>query len=152
MHPDLCRAFITQFSRSMHVENLYNGIDFLVVMPLYVVSNLFNKDKGTFFWPMPIKLVEGTFAQLGKKMVYQGHGYWVHGFLSLLAQYNPLSLTNNLGRMDVRAPQSGFLACLFIAYVLISVCTFRSVQAHRANYRRKLERLEKEKLAKEKSQ
>lgn len=43
----------------------------------------------------------GTFAQLGKKMVYQGHGYWVHGFLSLLAQYNPMSLQNNLGRMIV---------------------------------------------------
>lgn len=44
----------------MHVENLYTGIDFLVVMPLYVVSNLFKKDTGSFFWPMPIKLVEGT--------------------------------------------------------------------------------------------
>ena len=50
---------------------------------------------------MPIKLVEGTFAQLGKKMVYQGHGYWVHGLLSNVAQYNPFSLKNNLNRMDV---------------------------------------------------
>lgn len=87
----------------MHVEHLRDGVDFLVVMPLYVVSNLFRKDTGSFFWPMPIKLVEGTFAQLGKKMVYQGHGYWVHGFLSLLSQYNPLSLTNNLNRMLVYA-------------------------------------------------
>jgi len=66
---------------------------------------------------MPIKLVEGTFAQLGKKMVYQGHGYWVHGLLSNVAQYNPFSLKNNLNRMD----------------------------AHRAAYRRKLEKLAKEK-------
>jgi len=50
---------------------------------------------------MPIKLVEGTFAQLGKKMVYQGHGYWVHGLLSNVAQYNPFSLKNNLNRMNV---------------------------------------------------
>lgn len=93
----------------MHVENLYNGIDFLVVTPLYVVSNLFKKDTGTFWWPMPIKLVEGTFAQLGKKMVYQGHGYWVHGFLSYLSQYNPFSLKNNLGRMNVSGDVSAGL-------------------------------------------
>ena len=86
----------------MHVENLHNGIDILVVMPLYVVSNLFKKGKGDLFWPMPIKLVEGTFAQLGKKMVYQGHGYWMHGVLSLLAQYSPFSVTNNLNRMEVQ--------------------------------------------------
>jgi len=108
------RAFITQFSRSMHVENLYNGIDFLVVTPLYVVSNLFKKDAGTFWWPMPIKLVEGTFAQLGKKMVYQGHGYWVHGFLSYLAQYNPFSLKNNLGRMNVSAPRPAVPLIIFV--------------------------------------
>mmetsp|Transcript_38103 Transcript_38103/g.75955 ORF Transcript_38103/g.75955 Transcript_38103/m.75955 type:complete len:324 (+) Transcript_38103:82-1053(+) len=118
------KAFITQFSRSMHVENLKNGVDFLVVMPLYVVSNLFRKDKGDLFWPMPIKLVEGTFAQLGKKMVYQGHGYWMHGVLSLAAQYSPLSLMNNLNRMD----------------------------AHRANYRKKLERQKAEQAQKDKSQ
>jgi hypothetical protein len=136
----------------MHVENLHNGIDFLVVMPLYVVSNLFNKDKGTFFWPMPIKLVEGTFAQLGKKMVYQGHGYWVHGFLSLLAQYNPLSLTNNLARMDVRAIMSRCAPFACQPYLTLFIVLPRLLQAHRANYRRKLERLEKEKLAKDKSQ
>lgn len=85
----------------MHVENLHNGIDFLVVTPLYVVSNLFRKGKGDIFWPLPIKLVEGTFAQLGKKMVYQGHGYWMHGLLSLIAQYSPYSLGRNLDRMLV---------------------------------------------------
>ncbi len=136
----------------MHVENLHNGIDFLVVMPLYVVSNLFNKDKGTFFWPMPIKLVEGTFAQLGKKMVYQGHGYWVHGLLSLLAQYNPFSLFNNLARMDVSATPPSKCAPSPVIATFVSVSVMPQLQAHRANYRRKLERLEKEKQAKEKSQ
>ena len=106
------RAFITQFSRSMHVENLDSGIDFLVVTPLYVVSNLFKKGKGDLFWPMPIKLVEGSFRQLGKKMVYQGHGYWMHGLLSNAAQWNPISVKNQLNRMV----------------------------AHRAAYRKKLEK------------
>ena len=112
--PNLNRAFITQFSRSMHAENLHSGLDFLVVMPLYVVSNLFKKDSGSFFWPMPIKLVEGTFAQLGKKMVYQGHGYWVHGGLSLMAQYNPFALVNNLGRMNVSCCCSLYVCLLLL--------------------------------------
>ena len=99
----------------MHAENLHSGLDFLVVMPLYVVSNLFKKDSGSFFWPMPIKLVEGTFAQLGKKMVYQGHGYWVHGGLSLMAQYNPFALVNNLGRMNVSCCFSLYV-CLLLLY------------------------------------
>lgn len=104
----------------MHVENLYNGIDFLVVTPLYVVSNLFKKDTGTFWWPMPIKLVEGTFAQLGKKMVYQGHGYWVHGFLSYLSQYNPFSLKNNLGRMNVSIYRLFFVSSIWTAPIVIN--------------------------------
>ena len=35
------KAFITQFSRSMHVECWDSGVDFLVVTPSYVVSNLY---------------------------------------------------------------------------------------------------------------
>mmetsp|Transcript_19399 Transcript_19399/g.43232 ORF Transcript_19399/g.43232 Transcript_19399/m.43232 type:complete len:109 (-) Transcript_19399:166-492(-) len=92
--------FITQFSRSLHMEHHRSGVDVLVVMPLYVVSNLFRKDAGSFFWPMPIKLVEGTFAQLGKSMVWQGHGYWVHGLFSLASQYNPLGSRSTLIRME----------------------------------------------------
>jgi hypothetical protein len=108
----------------MHIEHLDDGLDFLVVMPLYVVSNLFKKGKGDIFWPMPIKLVEGTFAQLGKKMVYQGHGYWMHGLLSLMAQYSPFSARNNLNRMLVRtAPPVLIYGCLFYVIVLY-VCLF----------------------------
>jgi len=94
------KAFVTQFTRSLHMEYHRSGIDVLVVMPLYVVSNLFRKDTGSLFWPMPIKLVEGTFAQLGKRFVWQGHGYWMHGVLSLATQYNPLGAMNTLKRME----------------------------------------------------
>lgn len=81
------KAFITQFSRSMHVEMWDTGVDFYVVTPFYVVSNLYKRKTGTFIAPMPIKLVEGTLAQLGKKMVWQGHGYWMHGFLGWFSTY-----------------------------------------------------------------
>jgi hypothetical protein len=50
--------FITQFSRSLHMEHHRSGVDVLVVMPLYVVSNLFRKDAGSLFWPMPIKVTQ----------------------------------------------------------------------------------------------
>lgn len=55
----------------MHLEYLRTGIDILVVMPLYVVSNKYRKESGTLYAPMPIALVKGTFAQLGKKYFWQ---------------------------------------------------------------------------------
>lgn len=81
------KAFITQFSRSMHVECWDSGVDFLVVTPSYVVSNLYKRKTGTILAPMPSALVQGSFAQLGKKYVWQGHGYWFHGVLGGLATY-----------------------------------------------------------------
>eukprot|EP01038_Epipyxis_sp_PR26KG_P013243 gene13243-17749_t len=65
------KAFITQFSRSMSVECWGTGVDFYVVTPFYVVSNLYKRRSGTIIAPMPIKLVEGTLSQLGKKFVWQ---------------------------------------------------------------------------------
>lgn len=79
------KAFMTQFSRSMSIECKNDNIDFLVVTPFYVVSNLFKRKTGTLIAPMPEKLVQGVFAQLGKKQVYQGHGYWFHG-VSLISR------------------------------------------------------------------
>ena len=83
------KAFMTQFSRSMHVECWDSGVDFLVVTPFYIVSNLFKRRTGTIIAPMPDVLVRGTLAQLGKKYVWQGHGYWFHGLLGNLASYYP---------------------------------------------------------------
>jgi 17beta-estradiol 17-dehydrogenase / very-long-chain 3-oxoacyl-CoA reductase len=83
------KAFITQFSRSMHVECWGTGVDFLVVTPYYVVSNLYKRKTGTLIAPMPIELVKGTFAQLGKQYVWQGHGYWFHAVLGNLAAIYP---------------------------------------------------------------
>jgi hypothetical protein len=73
----LYRAFITQFSRSMHVECWSTGVDFLVVTPFYVVSNLYKRQYGTIVAPLPIKLVEGSFKQLGKKYIWQVGRDWL---------------------------------------------------------------------------
>jgi short-subunit dehydrogenase len=72
---------MTEFSRSLSIENWGTGVDVLVVTPFYVVSNLFKRKYGTIVAPMPIALVKGTFAQLGKKYVWQVHGYWFHSIL-----------------------------------------------------------------------
>jgi 17beta-estradiol 17-dehydrogenase / very-long-chain 3-oxoacyl-CoA reductase len=90
--PFLCvysatKAFMTQFSRSMHVECWGTGVDFLVVTPFYVVSNLYKRRSGTIIAPMPIELVKGTLAQLGKKWVWQSHGYWFHAVIGVFATY-----------------------------------------------------------------
>ena len=81
------KAFMLQFSRSMHVENWDKGVDFLCVTPFYIVSNLFKRKSGTILAPMPIELVKGTLCQLGKKYIWQGHGYWFHGLLGNAAAY-----------------------------------------------------------------
>jgi len=83
------KAFMTQFTRSLHVEWWDSGVDFLVVTPFYIVSNLYKRKAGTVLAPMPSALVRGALAQLGKKYVWQGHGYWFHGLLGNLASYYP---------------------------------------------------------------
>lgn len=80
------KAFMTQFSRSLHIENWGSGVDFIVVTPFYIVSNLYKRKTGNLISPMPRILTEGTFAHLGKKYIWQGHGYWFHGFLGNMAQ------------------------------------------------------------------
>jgi len=83
------KAFITQLSRSLSVEWAGSGVDFLVVTPFYVVSNLYKRRTGTIIAPMPIALIKGTLAQLGKGSygIYEGHGYWMHGFLEFVGRY-----------------------------------------------------------------
>eukprot|EP01033_Poteriospumella_lacustris_P013234 gene13234-9480_t len=80
------KAFITQFSRSLKVEWWDSGVDFLVVTPYYVVSNLYKRKSGTLLAPMPIELIKGTLAQLGKREIWEGHGYWMHGVLGFVGQ------------------------------------------------------------------
>ena len=79
------KAFMTQFTRSMHVENWNTGVDFLVVTPFYVVSNLYKRSSGTILAPMPDVLVRGTLCQIGKRYIWQGHGYWFHGLMGNVA-------------------------------------------------------------------
>lgn len=81
------KAFMTQFTRSMHIENWDNGVDFLVVTPFYVVSNLYKRSSGTLIAPLPDVLVRGTLCQLGKQYVWQAHGYWFHAVLGNVAQW-----------------------------------------------------------------
>ena len=93
---NLYRAFILQFSRSMHVECWGTGVDFLAVTP-YKVQGA-NATHGTLICPLPSKLVDGTMSQLGKQYVWQGHGYWFHGLLGHLANYYP-SVTSRYRKM-----------------------------------------------------
>jgi hypothetical protein len=83
------------------MEYLKSGIDILAIMPMYVVSNKYRKQEGTTFAPMPIKLVEGSFCQLGKKYLWQVHGYWFHTLLGSVGPFNPFSATNAKNRMEV---------------------------------------------------
>jgi invasion protein IalB len=55
----------------MKVEWWDSGVDFYVVTPFYVVSNLYKRKSGTIIAPMPIALVKGTLAQIGKKYIWQ---------------------------------------------------------------------------------
>lgn len=77
-----------------------SGIDWLVVMPLFVVSQKYRKETGTLFAPMPIKLVEGTFKSVGKQYLWQVNGYWVHTIVQLFAINNPWSCNTNLNRVE----------------------------------------------------
>eukprot|EP01034_Spumella_vulgaris_P028591 gene28591-35474_t len=111
------KAFMTQFSRSMKIECWGTGVDFLVVTPFYVVSNLYKRKTGTVIAPMPIELVKGTLAQVGKKWVFQGHGYWFHGVLGALGNYwwgaaerNRKMMTDNRKRYDDRQAQKAAAA------------------------------------------
>ena len=49
---------------------------------------------------MPIKLVLGTFCQLGKQYLWQVNGYWVHTVVQLFAINNPWSCNTNLNRVE----------------------------------------------------
>jgi len=82
------KAFMTQFTRSLHIEHWGSGVDFLVVTPFYIGgTNLYKAPQGTILAPLPSVLVKGTLAQLGKTYIWQGHGYWFHGMLNNFANY-----------------------------------------------------------------
>lgn len=49
---------MVQFSRSLKIEWWDSGVDFYVVTPFYVVSNLYKRKTGTIIAPMPDKLVK----------------------------------------------------------------------------------------------
>jgi hypothetical protein len=73
----------------MKVEWWDSGVDFYVVTPFYVVSNLYKRKSGTIIAPMPIALVKGTLAQIGKKYI------WQVSFISLTALFLLLSSHHN---------------------------------------------------------
>jgi 17beta-estradiol 17-dehydrogenase / very-long-chain 3-oxoacyl-CoA reductase len=110
------KAFITQYSRSLHLEYRKTGIDVLVVTPFYFVSNKYRKEKGSLLAPMPDVILKGSLAQLGKKGVWQAHAYWFHCIIGKWQEINPLAPENGAKRME----------------------------AHRESFRRKKEKKEKE--------
>jgi len=94
------KAFMTQFTRSMHVECWGTGVDFYVACPFYVRTKLCKaKPSRALNSPIkPILLIEGIMSQLGKKYVWQGNGYWLHGLLQNAGLYSWRTVTNNLRR------------------------------------------------------
>lgn len=101
------RAFITQYSRSLHLEHLNTGVDILVATPFYFVSNKYRKAKGTMLAPLAKVIVDGSFAQLGKKHVWQAHSYWFHTLIGKNQEYNPWAPFNGKARCEVRKLPSG---------------------------------------------
>jgi hypothetical protein len=53
----------------MHVELYGSGVDFYVATPMYVVSNLYKREEGSLFAPMPRQFVKGVMGQLGQLIV-----------------------------------------------------------------------------------
>ena len=51
----------------MHVEHWGTGVDFYVATPLYVVSNLYKRQEGSLFAPLPEVFVKGVMSQLGEE-------------------------------------------------------------------------------------
>lgn len=103
------KAFMTEFTQSLKVEYWDTGIDFYVITPFYFVSNLYKRKQGTIIAPLPIKVVEGAFSQLGKKLVLQGHGYYFHGLLYYMICLYPFAnqrwkgtMKDNRSRYDAR--------------------------------------------------
>lgn len=83
---------MTQFSRSMTIECWGTGVDFYVSTPLYVVSNLYKRKYGTLIAPLPIAVVTGSLAQLGKKYLWQVR----RGVLSDVFIYAPVLILEPL--------------------------------------------------------
>jgi hypothetical protein len=48
---------------------------------------------------MPIKLIEGTMQQVGKRYILEGHGYWMHGLLAFIGRYIYWDSYNRTKRM-----------------------------------------------------
>jgi 17beta-estradiol 17-dehydrogenase / very-long-chain 3-oxoacyl-CoA reductase len=107
------KAFMTQFSNSMHVECWGSGVDFLVVTPFYIVSNLVKRKSGTILIPMPSVFVKGVLRILGRgKYFWQSYGYWFHGVIGFIADYywditarNRDMMLKNRARADERKKQ-----------------------------------------------
>ena len=64
------RAFVTQFSRSMHLECWGSGVDFYVVTPFYVRPERHRRG-ASLFMPVARTLVLGTLSQIGKPYIWQ---------------------------------------------------------------------------------
>lgn len=94
------KAFITQYSRSLHFEYYKTGIDVLVATPFYFVSNKYRKTKGTLMGPMPDVILRGCYAQLGKKGVWQVHAHWFHCIIGKWQELNALAPYNAMKRME----------------------------------------------------
>mmetsp|Transcript_3209 Transcript_3209/g.4847 ORF Transcript_3209/g.4847 Transcript_3209/m.4847 type:complete len:380 (-) Transcript_3209:779-1918(-) len=93
------KAFVTQFSRSMHIECWGSGVDFYVVTPFNVMPEK-QKIYETLLTPSAKTLVKGTLQQIGKQYIWQGHGYWFHGLIQNISTYYWESVYRNRKMMS----------------------------------------------------
>ena len=68
------KAFMNQFSRSLTFEYQKFGIEFKVITPFYIVSNLYKRRSGSLIAPMPETLISGILQLIGKTNIYETHG------------------------------------------------------------------------------
>lgn len=83
------KAFMAQFSRSIHYEYKEHGIDALCLVPYYVISNMFRRGKPTLVAPAADRVARESLNFLGTRV--QVYPYWMHRIIGTLAQIYPFT-------------------------------------------------------------
>lgn len=77
------KAFINQFSLSLSHELKPFGIDVLLTLPYYMISNMYKKSKPSILVCTPLRYVKAVLPHLGR--YYVSSGYSFHAFIIWLS-------------------------------------------------------------------
>ena len=97
------KAFINEFSRSLHFEAKAVGVDVLVVTPYYVTSNMYKKPPGVLNCSAE-RFVQDTLPLLGRYDI--AYPYLAHAVLGTLMHYywaTPQALFKSMSKTRNRA-------------------------------------------------